>query len=76
MEAETFKLLAAGLAIGLGAIGPGIGQGMIAAKALEAIGRNPEANSKITPLMFIGLAIVESLAIYALVIAFLVLFLF
>jgi F-type H+-transporting ATPase subunit c len=76
MEAETFKLLAAGLAIGLGAIGPGIGQGMIAAKALEAIGRNPEAAGKITPMMFIGLAIVESLAIYALVIAFLVLFLF
>jgi F-type H+-transporting ATPase subunit c len=76
MDATTFKLLAAGLAIGLGAIGPGIGQGMIAAKALEAIGRNPEAASKITPLMFIGLAIVESLAIYALVIAFLVLFLF
>jgi F-type H+-transporting ATPase subunit c len=76
MDAETFKLLAAGLAIGLGAIGPGIGQGMIAAKALEAIGRNPEANSKITPLMFIGLAIVESLAIYALVIAFIILFSF
>jgi F-type H+-transporting ATPase subunit c len=76
MDAETFKLLAAGLAIGLGAIGPGIGQGMIAAKALEAIGRNPEAAGKITPMMFIGLAIVESLAIYALVIAFLVLFLF
>jgi ATP synthase, F0 subunit c len=76
MDASTFKLLAAGLAIGLGAIGPGIGQGMIAAKALEAIGRNPEANSKITPLMFIGLAIVESLAIYALVIAFIILFSF
>jgi F-type H+-transporting ATPase subunit c len=76
MDAATFKLLAAGLAIGLGAIGPGIGQGMIAAKALEAIGRNPEANSKITPLMFIGLAIVESLAIYALVIAFIILFSF
>ena len=76
MEPAVFKLLAAGLAIGLGAIGPGIGQGMIAAKALEAIGRNPEANSKITPLMFIGLAIVESLAIYALVIAFIILFSF
>ncbi|HTX86953.1 MAG TPA: ATP synthase F0 subunit C [Candidatus Nanoarchaeia archaeon] len=76
MDAATFKLLAAGLAIGLGTIGSGIGQGMIAAKALEAIGRNPEANSKITPLMFIGLAIVESLAIYALVIAFIILFSF
>jgi len=74
MDATTFKLLAAGLAIGLGAIGPGIGQGMIAAKALEAIGRNPEASGKITPMMFVGLAIVESLAIYALVIAFIILF--
>ena len=74
MDASVFKLLAAGLAIGLGAIGPGIGQGMIAAKALEAIGRNPEAAGKITPMMFIGLAIVESLAIYALVIAFIILF--
>ena len=76
MDATTFKLLAAGLAIGLGAIGPGMGQGQIVAKALEAIGRNPEAAGKITPMMFIGLAIVESLAIYALVIAFLILFLF
>ena len=74
MDAVTFKLLAAGLAIGLGAIGPGIGQGMIGAKALEAIGRNPEAQGKITPLMFVGFAIVESLAIYALVIAFIILF--
>lgn len=74
MEAEVFKTLAAALAIGIGAIGPGIGQGMIAAKAMEAIGRNPEAAGKITPLMFIGLAIVESLAIYALVISFIILF--
>jgi F-type H+-transporting ATPase subunit c len=74
MDAEVFKTLAAALAIGIGAIGPGIGQGMIAAKAMEAIGRNPEAAGKITPLMFIGLAIVESLAIYALVISFIILF--
>lgn len=74
MDAETFKTLAAALAIGIGAIGPGIGQGLIGSKALEAIGRNPEAASKITPLMFIGLAIVESLAIYALVISFIILF--
>jgi F-type H+-transporting ATPase subunit c len=74
MDAQTFKFLAAGLAIGLGALGPGIGQGMIGAKALEAIGRNPEASGKITPMMFVCLAIVESLAIYALVIAFIILF--
>ena len=71
---KCLKPWPAALAIGIGAIGPGIGQGMIAAKAMEAIGRNPEAASKITPLMFIGLAIVESLAIYALVISFIILF--
>ena len=74
MDATVFKTLAAALAIGIGAIGPGIGQGLIGSKALEAIGRNPEAAGKITPLMFIGLAIVESLAIYALVISFIILF--
>jgi F-type H+-transporting ATPase subunit c len=74
MDAATLKTLAAALAIGIGAIGPGIGQGMIAAKAMEAIGRNPEASGKIIPPMFIGLAIVESLAIYALVISFIILF--
>ena len=74
MDETTFKALAAALAIGLGTLGPGLGQGMLAAKAMEAIGRNPEAAGKITPLMFIGLAIVESLAIYALVISFIILF--
>ncbi|MDD5527484.1 MAG: ATP synthase F0 subunit C [Patescibacteria group bacterium] len=76
MDTAAVKLLAAAFAIGVGVIGPAIGQGLIGAKALEAIGRNPEANGKITPLMFIGLAIVESLAIYALVIAFIILFSF
>ena len=74
MEAETFKLLAAGLAIGLGAIGPGIGEGIIASKAMEAIGRNPEASNKIVPLMFVTMAIAESTAIYALVITLIILF--
>lgn len=69
-----FKFLAAGLAIGLGAIGPGIGEGIIASKALEAIGRNPEAAGKITPLMFVTMAIAESTAIYALVISLIILF--
>ncbi len=74
MEIEAAKYLAAGLAVGLGAIGPGIGQGLAASKALEAIGRNPEASGKITPLMFVGMAIAESTAIYALVISLLILF--
>jgi F-type H+-transporting ATPase subunit c len=57
------------LAIGLGAIGPGLGIGMIAAKGLEAIGRNPEASSKVQTNMILGMAFAEAIAIYALVIA-------
>lgn len=61
--------IAVGLAMGLGAIGPGIGIGIIAGKALEAIGRNPEATSKIQTNMILGIAFAEAIAIYALVIA-------
>jgi len=46
MEVEATKLLAAGLCMGLGAIGPGIGEGVVAGKALEAMGRNPEMSDK------------------------------
>ena len=74
MDPESFRLLAAGLAIGLGAIGPGIGEGIIAGKALSAIGRNPEAADKITPLIFVTMAIAESTAIYALVVSLIILF--
>lgn len=62
--------LPSGLAIGLGAIGPGIGIGLIGMKAVEAIGRNPDAQSKILPPMLLGMAFAEAIAIYALVIAF------
>lgn len=62
--------LPSGLAIGLGAIGPGIGIGLIGMKALEAIGRNPDASNKILPAMLLGMAFAEAIAIYALVIAF------
>lgn len=74
MDAVAAKYIAAGIAIGLGAIGPALGEGMIASKAMEAIGRNPEAGSKITPLMFASMAVTESTAIYALVVALIVLF--
>src|SRR5581483_8957536 len=66
--------LGAGLAIGLGTIGPGIGQGTTVGKALEAMARQPEMVSTIQTNMIIGLAIIESLAIYALVVAILLLF--
>ncbi len=63
--------LGAGLAIGIAAAGGGIGQGRAAASALEGIARNPEAASKVMTPMIIALALIESLVIYALVIAFL-----
>ncbi len=63
------KMVAAGLAIGLGAIGPGIGIGLLVARAMEAIGRNPEAEPAIRLNMVLGLAFAEAIAIYALVVA-------
>lgn len=63
------------LAIGLGSLGPGIGIGIIVGKALEAIGRNPEVSSDIRTNMILGVAFAESLAIFSLVIAFIIKFL-
>lgn len=65
-----FTPLAVGLAIGLGAIGPGIGIGILGSKAMEAMGRNPDASDMIFLRMIIGMAFAEAIAIYALVIAF------
>lgn len=64
------KALAAGLAIGLAALGGALGQGRAAGSALEGIARNPNASGKIMVPMILGLALIESLVIYALVIAF------
>ena len=75
MDIEATRLLAAGLAIGLGAIGPGIGLGILSGKAAEAVGRNPEAMGKIQSVFILGLAFTEAVAIYALVIALIVRFL-
>lgn len=74
MDAFTLKELAAGLAIGMGALGPGIGIGMVAKGALEAIGRNPEASGKIQTNMILAIAFAEAVAIYALVVALIILF--
>ena len=75
MDIEATRLLAAGLAIGLGAIGPGIGLGILGGKAAEAVGRNPEAMGKIQSIFILGLAFTEAVAIYALVIALIIRFL-
>lgn len=69
MEPESAKFLAVAIAIALGAIGPGIGIGMIGGKGVEAIGRNPEAAGKIQAAMILAIAFAEAVAIYALVVA-------
>lgn len=74
MDINSARLLAAGLAIGLGAIGPGVGIGLLVNGALQSIGRNPEAQGSIQINMFIGIAFAESVAIYALVVALILLF--
>ena len=70
----AIKALAAGIAIGLGALGPGLGMGILFGKLLEATGRNPEAAPKLQLPMIIGLAATEAIAIYALVVALIILF--
>ena len=62
--------LGAGIGLGLAALGGGIGQGLSSAAALQGISRNPAASGKIFTPMIIGLAMIESLVIYALIIAF------
>jgi len=74
MSTDAAKLIGAALAIGLGAIGPGIGIGIIGGKAVEALGRNPDAESSIRTLMILGIAFAEAVAIYALVISLLIKF--
>jgi F-type H+-transporting ATPase subunit c len=59
-----------GLVIAIGGLGPAFGIGLIGAKAMEAIGRNPDASGKILPAMLLGMAFAEAIAIYALILAF------
>ena len=61
--------LTGGIIIAIGALGPGLGIGLIGAKAVEAIGRNPEASGKIMVNMLIAMAFAESIAIYCLIFA-------
>ena len=67
-------VLGASLAMGLGAIGPGVGEGMVAAKTCEAIGKNPKEAGLLTRTMLVGQAVSELTGIYSLVIALLILF--
>ena len=74
MDVEGLKSIAAALAIGLGAIGPGIGIGILGSKAMEAIGRNPEATGQIQTNMILAIVFTEAIAIYALVVALIIKF--
>ena len=74
MEPEVAKMFATALSIGLGALGPALGIGMIGSKAAEALGRNPEAESSIRTNMILPIAFAEAVAIYALVVALIIKF--
>jgi F-type H+-transporting ATPase subunit c len=71
---QAVSIFSAAFAVGLGAIGPGIGEGMAVASAMDAIARQPEASGTISRTLFVGLAMIETMAIYCLVVALLVLF--
>ncbi len=74
MTDEGLRLLASALAIGMGTLGPGLAIGLLASKAMEALGRNPEAQSAIQVNMILGIVFAEAIAIYALVVALLIKF--
>ncbi len=73
---DGIKFIGAGLAMGLGALGPALGIGNLVARALDALGRNPEAQPQIFPSMMVGVALTEAIGIYALVTAIMIGFVF
>jgi F-type H+-transporting ATPase subunit c len=74
MDPEAINSLAAAFAIAVGALGPGIGLGMIGSKAMEALGRNPEASDQLFVPLILSLAFTEAIGIYALVVALIIKF--
>jgi len=74
MDPKALQSIAAAIAIGLGALGPGIGLGFIGRGAMEALGRNPEASDKIFVPLILSLAFTEAIGIYALVVALIIKF--
>lgn len=69
MDEEAMKMLGAGLAMGLGALGPGVGIGILGYGAMQALGRNPEARGPIMTNMLIAIGLCEAIGIYALIVA-------
>jgi F-type H+-transporting ATPase subunit c len=74
MDVETISIMAAAFAVSFGAIGPALAEGRAVAAALDAIARQPEAAGALSRTLFVGLAMIETMAIYCLVVALLLLF--
>jgi F-type H+-transporting ATPase subunit c len=74
MDIDSARMFGMAIAAGLGVIGPGIGIGLIGGRAMEAIGRNPEASGKIVSNMILAIVFTEALGILALVVAFIIKF--
>jgi F-type H+-transporting ATPase subunit c len=74
MDIESARLIAMAIAAGLGVLGPGIGIGLIAGRAMDAIGRNPDASDKVVSNMILGIVFTEALGILALVVSFIIRF--
>ncbi len=75
MDKEAAQLIGMALAMAVGAIGPGIGIGLIGAAAVQAIGRNPEVEGKVRTNMLLAITFAEALAIFSLIIALVIKFL-
>ena len=73
MEVEAAKMIGAGLAC-IGLAGVGVGIGNVFATRIATFGRNPSVQQKLQPIMFLGFALVEAIGLFALVIAFILLF--
>jgi F-type H+-transporting ATPase subunit c len=74
MDLESAKALSMAIVVGFGMLGPGLGIGILVSRGLEAIGRNPDATGKITTNMLLGIVFTEALAIFALVVGFIIKF--
>lgn len=72
--AETYRFLGVGIAAGVASLGPGIGVGYLIGKTIESVARQPEMGGEARTLMFIGIAFVEALALFGIVIALLLAF--
>jgi F-type H+-transporting ATPase subunit c len=74
MDKEIIAIIVAGFTVAIGSIGPALAEGRAAAAALDAIARQPDERNTLTRTLFVGLAMIESTAIYCLVIALILLF--